>query len=249
MHTLRLGWTTVGLVSLAIVAATGTRAFGHEIQVVSPSAVANLEGNRSVTPAPGTLRIQFLYPASDFAGLPESHRLIAAFNYRADRTQTQPVDYTFPNDQVWMSTTDKDSLTRVFDDNHGPNKTLVHDGTMSFPVLGTGPPQGPRDFADGTRLQTPFFYDPSQGNLLVERLVFADSIPVPSPTLDTQSTAEARVLATNVGFPNTPTGILQNEGPATQFEFVPEPSAFVLTGLALVCLLAWRRKILGLVGK
>ena len=55
-----------------------------------------------------------------------------------------PVDWTF-DEQIWMSTTDKDSLTTVFDDNHGPDKTLVHDGVISYPVLASGPTEGPRD--------------------------------------------------------------------------------------------------------
>ncbi len=67
-----------------------------------------------------------------------------------------------------MSTTDKDNLTTVFDDNHGPDKTLVYDGEVTYPLLGSGPAGGPKDFADGPTLQTPFFYDPSMGNLVIE---------------------------------------------------------------------------------
>ena len=185
MNGFGLGWPTVRFVILAVVVATGTLAFGNlafgeAIRIVSPPSAANAEGNTSVTPDRSPLRIQYLIPASDFAGLPASQRYIAAFNFRSDRTQTVPVDWIIPHEQVWMSTTSKNSLTNVFDDNHGPNKALVFDGAMTFPFLGSGPAAGPRPFADGTPLQAPFYYDPSQGNLIVELRDFDKNYPTPA---------------------------------------------------------------------
>jgi hypothetical protein len=173
--------------------------------------------------------VQFLFLASDFAGLPESQRWLISFNPRADESQSTPVDWTFDSEQVWMSTTDKDSLTSVFDDNHGANKTLVHDGAISFPVLASGPPAGPRDFADGTPLQSPFYYDPSQGNLLIEEISFFNSVPFPGPNIDFQSTPEVRLLS---GPPNSATGTPFNVTAVARFIFVPEPSSFVAAVMA-----------------
>jgi hypothetical protein len=180
--------------------------------------------------------VQFLYPASDFAGLPASHRFLVAYNYRGDRTQTQTVDWTFPDAEIWISTTDKVSstLSTVFDDNHGPDKTLVHDG-LTFHILGSEPPQGPRAFADGMRFQSPFYYDPSQGNLLIEQIHRTSTSPNPSPYLDVKSTAGFSIVGGNFN-PDGTTGSLFTGLPVTQFEFVPEPAAVVLAGLALMCL-------------
>jgi hypothetical protein len=138
---------------------------------------------------------------------------------------------------VWMSTTSLNTLTTTFDNNHGADRTLVHDGNLPHPLLATGPAGGPRDFAPGTRLDTPFVYDPSKGNLLIDQLVYGTN-PSAQATIDTQLTSQARLL---LGTPNSPTGILLTEVPVFRFEFVPEPSTLVLMGMALALQLTWRR--------
>jgi hypothetical protein len=181
----------------------------------------NAEGDINVTDTGGPGRVQYLFPASEFAGLPPSHRLLVSFNWRGDASQSAPVDWTFAEEKVWMSTTDKNSLTVAFDENHGADKTLVHDGTIAFPILASGAAEGPRDFGDGTRLQTPFYYDPSNGNLLIEEVAFVNSVPFPGPHIDFQSSAEVRVV---VGSPNSTSGNQFNVSAIAQFEFVPQIS-------------------------
>jgi hypothetical protein len=141
---------------------------------------------------------------------------------------------------VWMSTTPLNMLTNVFDNNHGADRTLVHDGPLPFRLLTTGPANGPKDFAPGPRLDTPFDYDPSKGNLLVDRLTFQTN-PSARATIDTHNTPQARILLRS-GNPNNPTGEFTLEAAVLRFEFVPEPSAILLTGLAFVCLLASHRE-------
>jgi hypothetical protein len=180
-----------------------------------------VEGGTSVRPGTNPLRIQYLVPASDFAGLPDSHRTIVSFNFRSDNNQTEAVDWTIPHERLWMSTTNKESLTSVFDDNHGSDKTLVFDGTFTYPLLGTGPPEGPRDFADGTRLQTPFYYDPSKGNLLIEAMDIDKGLI--STIVDLFTTpGEARTLL-SAGNATAANGDLLDVAVVIQVEFVPEP--------------------------
>jgi hypothetical protein len=238
MNTYRISWTILGLVSVVIAAATGIRASGQVIGIVSPASTTTVEGNADQTPALLPTRVQFLIPASDFANLPASHRRIVAFNNRADITQTQSLDWHNGDQMVWMSTTSLNTLTTTFDNNHGADRTLVHDGSLPFPLLATGPAGGPRDFAPGTRLDTPVVYDPSKGNLLIDQLVYGTN-PSAQATIDTQLTSQARLL---LGNPNSPTGILLTEVPVFRFEFVPEPSTFVLTGMLLTFHFTWRRK-------
>jgi hypothetical protein len=224
MNTVRLTWTTVGLVSATIVAATGSLASAQVVRVVSPPSAANAEGDTSVMPSRDPLRIQYLIPAEDFTGLPESHRYLVAFNFRSDGTVTQAVDWTMPYEQAWISTTDKESLTRVFDENHGADKTLVFDGTMTYPLLSTGPEGGPKDFADGTRFQTPFLYDPAFGNLLIELQDFDKNFPV-SATVDiaTAPPGSARALLLISDNPKTAAGTLSFDFVTImQLVFVPE---------------------------
>jgi hypothetical protein len=236
MNSSRLGWTLVVLVSIALLAAPGPAATGEVIRIVSPPSAANTEGDSSVSPPRTPLRIQYLIPASDFAGVPGTHRYIASFNFRGDQTQTQAVDWTMPHEQIWISTTNLTSLTSAFDANHGPNKKLVFDGTFTYPILGSGPAAGPRPFADGTRLQTPFYYDPSQGNLVIELRDIDKNYPLPaSVDLATVPSPNFRTLL-NEGNANAATGILvPNTVAPMQFEFVvPEPSALALAGLAFL---------------
>ena len=244
MNAFRRCWTTAGLLSIAVVVSFGTSASGEVIKVVSPSSAKNVEGNLGGPPGGAPGRVQFLYLASDFAELPATHRQIVAFNYRGDGAQNQPNNLTFPDIEVWMSTTSRTTLSNVFADNHGPNKTKVHDGSLSFPILATGPAGGPKDIADGPRLDTPFFYDPSQGNLLIEEVYVGAGPSVPIPAIDLQS-AQGQFLATSASLPNSTSGTLAALVPVFQFEFVPEPSTFILAGVALVGLLACRRKIGG----
>ena len=241
MNAYRPKWTAVGLASVAVVALVVRLAPGETINVVSPLSTTNVEGDADQTPSLIPLRIQHLILASDFANLPASHRRIVAFNFRADITQDQSLDWTKGDERVWMSTTSLNELTTNFDNNHGADRTLVHDGPLSFPLLATGPVGGPRDFAAGPRLDTPFFYDPSQGNLLVDRVTYVVSQPSAEATIDTQFTEFNRILISED--PNSPTGDLLTEVAVLRFEFVPEPSTFVLAGVALMSLAAWRRKI------
>jgi hypothetical protein len=240
MKASRVAWLASAVAGLS--ALTLGAAYADAVQVVSPSAAMDVEGNRSVQAAVATYRVQYLYPASDFAGLPESERWLVGLGIRGDRLQTTAVDWTFPNERIWMSTTSKTALTNVFDDNHGADKTLVHDGEVVIHIPNSGPAGGPHDFADGAPFGTPFYYDPSQGNLLVERQVFQPSSPSPSPFVDVQAMPDAHVLVGSVTA--TRSDILLNELPVARFEFVPEPSGWVLAGGALVGLLAvWRNRV------
>jgi hypothetical protein len=131
----------------------------------------------------------------------------------------------------------------VFEDNRDPNRSMVFDGSAVWSLLATGPAGGPKDFADGKPLDTPFFYDPSQGNLLVETASFEPS-SLPTPLVDFQSAPVGRTLISIDG-PNNEIGNLVNRVPVMRFQFIPEPSTFALVGVGLfgAGLLAWRRKI------
>ena len=149
--------------------------------------------------------------------------MLVAFNFRSDQTQAEAVDWTFRDAELWISTTSKDTVSTVFADNHGSDKTLVFQGDYTYSLLGGGPPQGPHDFADGMRFQTPFYYDPSQGNLLIEQIHRTSSIPNPSPVGDVQSTTGFTVLGASFNL-NAVSGDLFTGLAVTQFEFaVPEP--------------------------
>ena len=230
-------FATFGRLLIAIIVSTSGLASADVIQLVSPSANASVEGNSSIRPDVAPNRLQFFFPASDFAGLPASHRLLAAFNFRGDQTQTQAVDRIFPDGDFWISTTTRTSatLSTVFADNHGPDKTLVHSGQYTQHILGSGTP---REFAESTHFQNPFYNDPAEGNLLIEHIWYTQG-SASQPRLDVQSGAEIFILVG--GSPNATSGSLFTGRSVTQFEFtsttVPEPGAItqvLFVGAALV---------------
>jgi hypothetical protein len=210
--------------------------------IISPPSAATVDGTMSITPSLSPLRVQHLIPASTFANLPSSHRWIVSFNYRADQQQSQSIDWTYGDESIWMSTTTLHSLGSTFDNNHGADKTKVHDGGIVYRLLGTGPAAGPRDVAEGTPLDSPFFFDPSQGNLLIERMVTA-SDPSILAHIDTTSSDLIRLLI-NDEDPKGATGTpVPGSQPVLQLRFaVPEPALAGYGLLAFCPLVAARRR-------
>jgi len=113
-------------------------------------------------------RYQQVYNASEFAALP-GPVLITRIAFRPDQYQTA-FSGTLSDVQVNLSTTSvsRDTLTNIFANNVGLDDTVVfHDPltlTSATGVVSTGP----KDFEIEIVLTTPFFYDRSRGNLLLD---------------------------------------------------------------------------------
>lgn len=238
-------WTRFVFLCGSLASVIDSSAFADTVRIVSPPSAIDAEGPDFRRPNPVSHRIQQLVPASDFASLPELNHLLVAFNYRADRSQRSSADWGIGTEQIWMSTTPLDVLTNVFADNHGADKILVYDGPINYSLLGTGPANGPRDIANGPRLQTPFPYDPSQGNLLIDRLVIRDN-PTPQANIDVHLTQTERLLINDVDA-HSATGDLLTSGAVFQFEFatVPEPTSMSLAGLSFAYLFFWSKRRCG----
>jgi hypothetical protein len=80
-------------VALFPAAGVGGHALGYEMKIVVPNALENVEGDS----AAGAdffgvgVRAQFLYPASEFASLPTTHRLITGLAVRPTQRLGGPV--------------------------------------------------------------------------------------------------------------------------------------------------------------
>ena len=217
-------------------------ATADEVLVVSPPGLDNVEGNlrRLSNPPPSTgARFQNLYFASDFSGLPEGHNTIVSMAWRPDFTVTNDIEVTFDL-ELRLSTAAPGTLSSTFATNIGNDETLVYSGSITLQTDGAGgPPGGPRPFDYLFEFQTPFIYDPNQGNLLVDHTFFP---PIPgAPAIDVQSMGGTHwVFGSHAGAATAT--IRDSSLPVTQFAVVPEPSMFVLAALALVGLRAGRRK-------
>ncbi len=141
-------------------------------QIVVPPEFKNQEGTPAesifiCTLLPNGARIQALYPASDLiAGT------IGGFNIRTTEGFLGVGSFVVPNINVGLSTTivEPGELSNVFADNTGPNAQTVFSGDLNvgpIPVCNTNP----CPFNIPVTFQTPFQYDPSDGNLLLDMIV------------------------------------------------------------------------------
>jgi hypothetical protein len=142
------------------------------------------------------------------------------------------------NIRVELSTTSKmpDGLSSTFAENVGTDNTVVYSGLLRL------------NYVTFISLQTPFLFDPAQGNLLMDVRNFATP-PAPSFGVrqflgeDTRGDTISSVASLDV---NSPTARVGSGGMVTLFQVtaVPEPSTLLLLlvgGSALV-VSGWRRK-------
>jgi hypothetical protein len=208
------------------------------IQFVSPTSLAAAEGNSSVSDlfVNGGARMMQVYSAADFTFNAPTGR-IDAISFRLDGGGSQGFVGTWPSVAVYLSTTSQspDSLSPVYSANHGADSRLVFGSQLSMAltdISGT-----PRSFELRIPFTTPFFYDPSKGNLAVDIVTFGTQ----TLTLDGQFTVGDSV--SRVFGPNSASGTVDTKGLVTRFDItpIPEPSLgfFVIIPLLL---LAMRRR-------
>jgi RNA polymerase sigma factor (sigma-70 family) len=196
--------------------------------LVVPNGLDDVEGNFDWTnpdmawPFPLGTRNQFFVPARHFESLSDSQRLITGYRHRPDRNLRSPRTVQYERVRVTLSTTDRtaDNLSRTFQDNVGPDATVVYDGPLTFATSNLGSPDGPKEFDYVTDFDTPFRYDPDQGNLLISVQWFgrADFDAVDSHEEEGVMTLFAPSPTANVAS-QTAMAI-----PVFQFVMVPEPS-------------------------
>ena len=220
----------------AAVSAIGLSAPARAGEVVVPSAQVGAEGNWNngfpfnigYWQIP-SMRYQQVYGAADWAAVSEPV-LITEIRFRKDGGFTGGFSSVLPHVQINLSTTifAPDQLTRIFDDNVGLDDTVVFDGPLplSSPQSTRSPLPHPFDIV--IPLQTPFLYDPSRGNLLLEvrnygggRTTFFDSHVASDQTSVSSTNVGGRVDSPTANF--TYTG-----GLITKFAFVPARIAVAL---------------------
>jgi hypothetical protein len=113
------------------------------------------------------LREQLVYGASEFPPYPI---IINQIHWRPDMADVGPISTTISNIQINLSTTLKgaDQLSATFSENLGTNDMTVFSGAMIVICPFTTLSNGTKGFDINLPLQTPFFYDPSKGNLLLD---------------------------------------------------------------------------------
>ena len=226
------------------------------ITVVSPPAfgLENIDGNvrflfREPYPArppqvpATTVRWQELHPASAFESLGPGPLRITQMAWRPDVSVYEPISNEWEGFHLLLSTTNVGRLDDTFSENFGPRgATDVFSGTL---VLQTdGSPRGPglpHDFDYVIEFESPFFYYPDEGDLLLDGSL---EVPTAYPWIwvDAERTGEY-VEAIPIG----PTATNRDPGLfVTEFTIVsevPEPNTLGLMLLALA--MGWRMRRTG----
>jgi hypothetical protein len=226
-------FTTTGAVFVILGAVNAAQA---EILTV-PSNLSSTEGNvNNASPFRFAGRNQQIFAASEFTFLSQP-ALITKISFRPDAIFGEPFSATIPNIQIALSTTSAtvDGLSEIFADNIGADETVVFSGALLLSSAFTGSATGPKDFDISINLQTPFLYDPSLGNLLLDVKNFSNNSEI--PVFDAQNVlgdSVSRRWIDNVNSPtalpgNNPNDFSNSIGLVTRFTSftptsVPEPS-------------------------
>lgn len=196
---------------------------------VIPFGLTNTEGNTTNLFPWGRgnslIHIEFLYNSANFTNANINGPIvISRLRWRADGAPAAWAGGTYGSARVDLSTAAvaHNAPSTTFANNHGPDKTMVHNGQVFVtPGETTGIGVGPY-FVD-LPLSTPFRYDPSSGSALCVEVQFAANGFTGGTTyLDIQTTNS---LATRVynstAWPSTTGTIGQNHGAVIEVSYAP----------------------------
>ena len=182
---------TLILTLAVIVMFGGLRANGADGTIVIPNGFETLEGNSwqntnmEDTNPPG-FRQQFIISHLQFESL-KGPVLITGIQNRPDARVTSRRSFTYSDVEIRMSTTEKtpETMSTRFANNIGTGETLVYSGDI---VLSTEGAKGLKDFEYVIEFETPFYYDPAEGDLVFEFKCHGgfSGTPSNSPVMDGQ---------------------------------------------------------------
>jgi hypothetical protein len=141
--------------------------------VVAPNALRSVQGDTgNLLPilSKQPIRYQQVYDKSQFASFASGGEYITQLAFRV-HSPGIPFSASISDLQVNLSTTAKtpEGLSTTFASNVGTDDTVVFpSASVQFAASLAGPPDGPQAFDLVITFTTPFRYDPTKGNLLVD---------------------------------------------------------------------------------
>lgn len=209
-----------------------------QASVVVPNALSGVEGaggNTFPFDSVTAQRYQQVYAASQFGG----GGLITQVAFRPDGPLGHAFSVTIGSIQIDLSTTlaAPDGLSGTFASNVGLDDTMVFSGSLNLSSAFTGPSGGPKAFDIIVNLTTPFLYNPSLGNLLLDVRNLSGEPTGLAGEFDSQFTLGDPVSRTFGGIASTTASAADSEGLVTQFTIIPEPSTIGLLAIGLFLVL------------
>jgi hypothetical protein len=139
----------------------------RDVPLIVPGYLATQEFFQSSATFSVAQRVQQVYGAAEFLNGPI---LITGFYWRPAPSDGFAFRTVVPDIQVNLSTTSKqpDGLSSVFAENVGLDDQVVFKGPLKLSSHFKDAAGGTKRFDMLVRLQHPFYYDPAQGNLLLD---------------------------------------------------------------------------------
>jgi hypothetical protein len=206
----------------------------------------------------GGARYQQIYDASLFSSF-GGPQVITEIQFRAASPENafRPNSVTAANTMISLSTTSVTSapgattdgaFSASFDDNVGANAQVVYSGALTLNRGGSNA-AGAQPFEYGFVLQTPFVYNPSMGNLLLDVIVPVGAAVTQGAGFGAFESFDASVesgdgVASVRGTGTNSVGAAGQTGLITRFtsEAIPEPTSAMLLLAAMAMIGALRRR-------
>lgn len=189
-----------------------------------------------------SMRYQQVFDASQFSAIASGGEFLTQVAFRRE-IDSEPFSISIAEIQINLSTTaaKPDQLSFTFVDNVGSDDTVVLDqGPLTLASTFVGPQGTLTPFDVSIVFDRPFFYDPAEGNLLLDVRNFSGGSL--NTSLEVTGEALSRVFRGDVFATTAPTDNSTTVGLVTQFSTqVPEPTAEVLFAVGLAAFVANRR--------
>jgi hypothetical protein len=171
---------------------------GEQIVIVAPNAYENAEAPASAgSGGLPNFRTQANFAADQFAELPVGGAYLISFRYRPDGATGSPADLSANEYTVSASVTSvaPDEMSLCYEDNiTGPVTVVRAAGSWQDHTDNLPPGGGPKVFDIEFALDTPYRYDPAEGNLLFDGVVYGFVLPISFDRLASGERSDAAVL-------------------------------------------------------
>lgn len=212
---------------LALLTAASFAAFASaQSTIVIPNGFAATEGNSSTSypwqRTASVIHVQYCYDSTHFTNQGITYPiLISRLRWRANGTTTTTTGGTYNNVSVLMSTSPLDQAvqTATFANNHGANLATVFNGSVA---LSATPSATPNVYYADLAI-TPFLYDPTVGDLVIDtKFPAASWTGTSAGAVDCQTTGSLVSRVYNLTSDTALTGTFQaSVGPIIEVSYNP----------------------------